>query len=211
MTHTSPVPLSALGEVALSPENQRRLDAAAATSGGPPLWRARKLAEARDLLALSQIAGRLTVQALDLDEALRVLLHLRVPVPCLDAQRRFEAAPLAVLGLTYRQEALRQQLPGYAFVQVLLPQNPWHANIAMDRGRPLCLGTQLPAGIRCKELVLMAYGALSMQTVQIDEMDVAGVLNVEAARWWQQNTHRIPLTRTPFLAAEGSLPGERGV
>jgi hypothetical protein len=207
MTSTRTVPLSALGEVALSPENQLRLDAAGAVSGGPPAWRARKRAEARDLLALSQIADRLTVQALDLGEALRVLLHLRVPVPCFDGQRRFEVAPLAVLGLTYPHEALRQQLPGYAFVQVLAPLNVWHANVAVDRGRPLCLGTQLPAGIRCKELVLMAYGALSMQTVQIDEADVAGVLNVEAARWWQQNVHRIPLTRTPFLADDGAAPG----
>src|SRR5438552_19147293 len=101
MTSTSTVPLSALGAVALSPENQQRLDTALAASGGRQAWRARKRAEARDLLALSQIAGRLTVQALDLGEALRVLLHLRVPVPCLDGRRRFEVAPLAVLGLTY--------------------------------------------------------------------------------------------------------------
>src|SRR5437870_3831889 len=119
MTPTNPVPLSALAEVALTPDNQRLLDTAAAAAGGPAAWRARKRAEARDLLALSQIAGRLVVQGLDLSEALRILLHLNVPVPCLDAERRFTVAPLAVLGLTYPHEALRQQLPGYAFLQVL--------------------------------------------------------------------------------------------
>jgi len=40
---------------------------------------------------------------------------------------------------------------------------------------------------------------LSMQTVMIDERDSAGVLNSAAAKWWQQNLNRIPLTREPFI------------
>jgi hypothetical protein len=38
-----------------------------------------------------------------------------------------------------------------------------------------------------------------MQTAQIDERDPGGVFNAEAARWWQANVHRIPLSREPFL------------
>ena len=38
----------------------------------------------------------------------------------------------------------------------------------------------------------MAHHALSMQTVTLDEMDPAGVMNGQAARWWQQNVRRIP-------------------
>jgi hypothetical protein len=72
--------------------------------------------------------------------------------------------------------------------------------------QPLCLGARLPAGIRVKELVLMAYGALSMQTVMIDELDPAGVLNPVAARWWQANTDRIPLSRAAFLSPEDEGP-----
>jgi len=194
--------LAALGEVALTAESQRLLDQAAAWSAGPPAWRRRKLAEARDLLALSQIAGRLQLMGLDLHAALRALLCMQVAVPCLpEPAGDLVIADQAVLGLTYPQEALRQQLPGYAFIQVLAPDHVWHANVA-TANRSLCLGQRLPAGIRVKELVLMAYGGLSMQTVQIDELDAAGVMNPGAAQWWQRNLHRVPLTRAAFLSSD---------
>jgi hypothetical protein len=199
----SPLPkdgLSALASVVLTPPNQAFLDQAAASCAGTFVFQNRKRAEARDLLAMAQISSRLQVQFLDLTEAFRALVVMQVPVPCLPAPGgELIIASEAVLGLTYPQEALRQQLPGYAFLQVLAPDTVWHANVAPDHVRPLCLGTRLPAGIRVKELILMAYGALSMQTVQIDERDAAGVLNPAAALWWQRNTHRIPLSRSPFL------------
>ncbi len=195
-----PAGLAALGDVALTADNQRLLDEAAATSAGPPAWRQRKHAEARDLLALTQLAGRFKVMGLDLREALRAMLWLQVPVPCLpDPAGDLIIADHAVLGLTYPPEAPRQQLPGYAFIQVLAPDHVWHANVAVAN-RSLCLGQRLPAGIPVKELILMAYGGLSMQTVQIYEMDSAGVMNVDAARWWQRNLQRVPLTRAAFLS-----------
>jgi hypothetical protein len=200
----APRGLAALPTVTLTPENQRLLDEARAAAGGTAMWKARKAAEARDLLALSQLAPRLLVQQLDLRESLRALLSLRVPVPCRlpGEDSMLVIGDQVLLGLTYPQEALRQQLPGYGFVQILAPLGVWHANVAYGPVQPLCLGAALPAGIRVKELVLMAYGALSLQTVQIDETDSAGVLNIEAARWWQLNVARIPLSRTPFLAPE---------
>ena len=63
---------------------------------------------------------------------------------------------------------------------------------------------QLPAGIPLKEIILMTYGALTMQTTQLDILDSAGVLNPFAADWWQRNTNRIPLSREPFLRSEVS-------
>lgn len=195
--------LAALAAVTLTAEHQRVLDEAMKGAGGPPVWRCRKQAEARDLLALTQIAPRLKVGWIDLTAALRVLLFLRVPVPCRPgAAGDLVIVPQAVLGLTYPQEALRQQLPGYSFLQVLSPGDVWHANVAFGPVRPLCLGAALPANVRAKELVLMAYGALSMQTVQIDEQDAAGVMNAQAAQWWQKNTARVPLSRAPFLSPD---------
>lgn len=195
--------LAALAQVTLSPENQRLLDEAMNGAGGPPPWKHRKHAEARDLMALSQIAQRLRVGSLDLTADLRALLLLRVPVPCRPGGvGELVIEPQAVLGLTYPQEALRQALPGYGFLQVLAPADVWHANVAFGPVRPLCLGAALPANVRVKELVLMAYGALSMQTVQIDEQDAAGVMNAAAALWWQNNTARVPLTRTAFLSPD---------
>jgi hypothetical protein len=195
--------LAALSQVPLDDTYQRMLDEAAALMEGSPMWRRRKMAEARDLLVLAQISQRLRIEMLDLGASLRAVLALRAPVACRpgeDGQLRLSDG--ALLGLTYAEEALRQPLPGYAFFQVLLPNDPWHANIPFGPIRPLCLGDRLPAGIRVKELILMAYGALTMQTVQIDEFDSVGVLNVEAARWWQRNMSHIPLTREPFLAVD---------
>jgi hypothetical protein len=190
----------------LSEVHQRLYNAALSHAGGSAVWRRRKGVEARELLLLAQRGDRLRVEMLDLAEALRAVLWLRVPVACRPTEPgRLPLAEFALLGLTYPEEALRSARPGYSFVQVLAPFQPWHANIALGPAQPLCLGASLPAGIRVKELVLMTYGALSMQTVQIDERDPAGVMNPEAARWWQQNLARIPLTREPFFA---SVSGE---
>jgi hypothetical protein len=38
-----------------------------------------------------------------------------------------------------------------------------------------------------------------MQTVMVDEADPAGVMNGEAALWWQQNMELAPLSRARFL------------
>src|SRR5437588_7146219 len=93
--------LRALSATTLNEHNRRLLEQAVLTAGGAPPWQRRKRAEARDLLALSQLASRLTVQLLDLREALRALLLLRVPVPCLpDANARLQVAPQAALALT---------------------------------------------------------------------------------------------------------------
>jgi hypothetical protein len=198
--------LAALAEVPLGDRYRHMLDEASAAAGGSPMWCRRKKAEARDLLALAQISGRLRVDMLDLGEALRALMWLRAPIPCQPGEGGgLRVADGALLGLTYPEEAIRQQLPGYAFVQILAPADPWHANVVKPPVRMLCLGPRLPAGVRVKELVLMAYGALTMQTVQFDEFGSIGVFNLEAARWWQQNQHLIPLTREPFLRAEDPI------
>ncbi len=201
--------LAALASLTLDDARRVVLEAAAARARGTASWRARKIAEARDLLALSQIAppGRLIVEALDLADELRALLALRVPVPCRPGEDgRLGIANLALLGLTYWQEAIRRPMPGFAFLHVLAPQGVWHPNAAPEHGQPLCLGALLPAGIPVKEIVLLAYGLLSMQSVMLDERDAAGVLNADAARWWQFNLDKIPLSRTPFLGEEGATP-----
>lgn len=202
----SPIPpggLAALAKVELDERGEAMLNSAGAEAGGPLPWRNRKKAEARDLLALCRIAPRLQIQQLDLRESLRALLFLRTPVPLRPGEHgEFFTGNYAVLGLTYPQEALSKQLPGFAFLEILAPENVWHANVSTYPVQRLCLGAQLPAGIRVKELVLMAYGALTMQTVQIDESDSAGVLNAEAAIWWQQNRARLPLSRVPFLGID---------
>lgn len=202
-TPISPAPsatLADLPQVRLTPQHQSLLDHAAGLCGGPPEWRNRKIAEAHDALALAQIANRMSVAQLDLFNDLRILIQLRVPVPVLpDPRQALQIAPLAVLGIVYRFSTIGHAEPGYSFVQILAPAPVWHANVSLQLGQMLCLGPLLPAGIPLKEIILMTYGALSMQTVQLDALDPAGVLNPIAADWWQRNLNLIPLSREPFL------------
>ena len=74
--------LADLAKVQLDASRLERLDRTAKYSGGPPAIRARKKAEAHDLLAMTQIASRLKVVDLDLSYSLRTVIHLRGPVPC---------------------------------------------------------------------------------------------------------------------------------
>ena len=193
--------LRGLADVTLNERNQRMLDEASRANGGDPAWRARKREEARDLLALSQIAPpeRLAVQMLDLRMSLRALLNLRVPVPCRPSENNdLHVADRALIGLVYPREVLRQSLPGPSFIQILEPRRVWHANVAPGE-QTLCLGIALPCNVPAREIVLMAYDALAMKTYQVDEYDEAGVYNVQAARWWAANLHRLPLSSRAFL------------
>jgi hypothetical protein len=193
--------LRGLDRVTLSVPNQRMLDAVSGANGGDPAWRVRKRHEARDLLALSQIAppDRLAVQMLDLRTRLRARLKIKVPVACRpDGTGDLHVADHALLGLVYPREVLHRSLPGASFVQILQPRRVWNANVAPGE-QALCLAVALPCNIPAREIVVMAYDALAMLTYQVDEFDEAGVFNVEAARWWAANLHRLPLTTSAFL------------
>lgn len=202
LTKKSPPTLHTLGQITLHPLSQARLNEASATAGGDPSWRARKIAEGQQLLALGQLAPeRIRILDLDLRSHFRAVMMLNVPVPCQpEADGRLVVIPAALLGLDYAPEAVREPLPGYAFFTVIQPHGVWHANVSASN-QALCLGASLAAGIRVRSLIQMAYGALSMQTTQIDPGDSAGVMNNEAAAWWQQNFDRVPLSRDPFLPA----------
>lgn len=209
--HTPPPrSLRALGEEVLNARNQKLLEDALKRNAGDPPWRKVKEAEALDLLRLSQLAppGRLRVEMLDLGRNLRSIITMRVPVACRpDAEGRLRVADFAVLGLTYPRDVIQQRLPGMAFVQILQPHGVWHANVG-SVGQPLCLGANLPVGLPIVELVLMCYGALTLQTVMLDVRDPAGVLNGDAARWWLQNPDLIPLSATPFLRPDPPKQGD---
>ena len=171
--------------------------------GGPLALRHRMGAEAHDLLALGRLSGRIHTHWLDLSVGLRAKVEMETPVPCLpDPAGELQVAPRAVLGLIYPPEAMLLPLPGYAFVRILQPRAVWHSAISQDVNQALCLGSSLPAGIPLREILLMTWGALTLQTTQLDILDPAGVLNPAAADWWLRNPHKIPLSREPFLRNE---------
>ncbi len=205
--------LNRLGEVTLRSDLQRMMDRAAASAGGDPLWRARKLAEGRDLLALSQVCppGRMVVQTLDLHDDLRAAVSLRVPVPLSPGpDGRLRTADHALVGLVYPRALIAQPVPGTSLACLLWPAHEaFHPNIATQRGQALCFGTQVPVGFPARELVLGAYALLGLQNVMLDPEDPAGVLNERAATWWQARQDLIPLTKTPFFGEDADYePGE---
>jgi hypothetical protein len=195
-----PPRLAALDRVVLSDSRKRLHEEALRDCAGSMAWRKRKEAEARDLLALSEITSRFEVGFLDLRESLRAMAVLHAPVPlCPDGQGKLRIAPFALLGITYPEEAVRRPLPGYGSVQLLQPSGVFHPNGHPQSPQLLCLGAALPVSIQLKEIVLMSYALLTLQTVMLDEMDPAGVMNREAARYFQERMHLVPLTREPFL------------
>lgn len=197
--------LSSLPEVALDSRNQAIFEAAERTCGAPRVYRQRLLTEVREMLALCQLAGRLQVLWLDLSVGLRAKLSLEAPVPCRpDPAGPLQVAQCALLGLLYPAEAIVTPMPGYAFVRILAPRPVWLGCVSADANQILCLGTWLPAGTKVTDIILMTYGALSMQSTLLDVGDPAGVANAAAAVWWQcpANACRIPLSRDPFLRNE---------
>ena len=203
---TTPRPgsgLASLDRIALSPANEHRLAKAAASMQGVHPWPARKQAEARQLLALEQLAGpsRMRVLELDLEQDLRATIWLDAPVAMTpDANGVARIRRGAVVGIVYPRVILSMPLPGYALVSLVEPAvGVYYPNVGAGRGQRMCLGAQIPVGIPVSELAIAAWGLLSMQTVQLDADDRNGVMNLAAAEHWLANRDRIPLTNESFL------------
>jgi hypothetical protein len=195
--------LGALAGVELNAHHGAMLAAARAACGGSKPWRCRKIAEARDVLALAQLSGRLLVFGIDLATDLRLHCLMRVAVPLLpDPAKPPRVGDTAQLGIVYREAGMFTAQPGYSFVQILAPHPVWHPNVSPDFHQILCLGPRLAAGIPLREIILMTYGALTMMTVQLDPANSAGLLNPASAALFQRNTKLIPLSREPFLRPE---------
>jgi hypothetical protein len=193
--------LTQLARVPLDAHHARLLQLAKATCGGPPAWRSRKGMEGHDVLALAQVTRRITVLALDLREAMRIHFLMRAPVPCLpDPAGELQVGSCAELGLCYPESAVVEPQPGYNFIFLLHPIPAWHPNIAPPASdQRICLGPQLPAATRLREIIFLTYQALTLAAAQFNPLDPAGVMNGAAAEWYQRNPDRIPLTREPFI------------
>ena len=123
--------LTALNKVTLSDRNQKILEKALSSCGGATAWKKRKQAEARDLLALAQVSGRMSVKEIDISATLRAVVYLEVPVPQLiDGQGELKIAEGAIIGLMYREEAVVLPQSGFSYIQILSPNHIWHANVS---------------------------------------------------------------------------------
>jgi len=206
-----PYGLSDLRRVELTWQQRKGLNAANADSQGPPEWRARKLVEATDVLALSQIAARMQVLALDMRTELKFMIRLRCPVPCKSpASDDIAVAPYADIAIRYPEEILRGPLPGYALIQIVAPRWVWLPNSSFDVAQRVCLGVSIARNFPLKEVILACHAVLTLQAITLDSRDVAGLMNQAACTWWRANTHRIPLSRVPFLGDEDENRNEHG-
>jgi hypothetical protein len=189
-----------MAAVTLDQQHQRIMDFAAATCRGPAEWQNRKRIEAHSVLALDQISHRFHVEWIDLFDAMRVSLLMKVPVPCLpNPTQPVQIQSQARLALTYRRESIFIPQPGYSAINILWPPFVFHSNVAFDPRQPLCLGARLSANLPATELLVQSYLAISLQTVSLDILDSAGLLNPAAADYWGRNLDRIPLSREPFV------------
>ncbi len=198
------IDLHALSTVPLTGAHQSMLNFARSACGGSGPWQQRKISDVRDLLALAQVSRRFSVLWIDLLADIHLLIDMAAAVPCLpDVSGPLRMACGARLGIRYPQEALFESQPGAAFVQVLDPCFVWHPNVryatSINQPVPLCLAPQFVAGTLLTEVVILSYLALTMQAGLSDPSDPAGVLNFEAARYYQKANIPIPLSREPFV------------
>lgn len=205
MTRESPrAPgLGSLDQITLTAADEHMLAVAAASMQGVAPWPDRKLSEARQLLALGQLAGskRMQVRELNLEQDLRAKVWFDVPVAMTpDSTGALRIEQGAVVGIIYPRVILSMPLPGYALTSLLEPESgAFYPNLGSSRGQRMCLGAQLPVGIPVVELAIGAWSLLAMQTVMMDAGDPAGVMHMAASEYWQANRDRMPLTRESFL------------
>ena len=191
--------LSTLHQVPLPEARANFLEAACGEIQGSPTWRARKRAEARDLLALETIASRFEVVALDLATELLAIVRMQVTVPCMPSDGQLVVVGQVDLALRYPEKILHGPLPGYALVQVPMPRRVFHPNISDDAVQALCLGANIPQGFPLREALLGSYAALTLQALTLNREDSAGVMNQAALAYWCEHTDRIPLSKAAFL------------
>ncbi|NNC87239.1 MAG: hypothetical protein HKN82_02125 [Akkermansiaceae bacterium] len=201
--------LADLSGVTLDATHQKVADMARRGNAGTAAFQAWKNHALTDFLALSQVSGRIRTVMASLVGPLRLVFYLRAPVPTLpDPDGDLVVADSALLALNYEEPVLHQRPDGASLMAVIEPAKVWLPNVgsadgiptSLSFGQPICLGA-VAAGIEVKELILQSFTALTMQTIQPDPAHPAGVMNIEAARWFQdpRNARHIPLTREGFL------------
>lgn len=135
------------------------------------------------------------VQLLDLNFSgdLNLVYGVRMPVPLWPVDGKLQLGSSAVFHLQFREEWRWEAPAGWEPLGLFNPQGPFHPNMAPAMRGAICLGT-LPPGVSLKELVLLGYYALSLQSAVLDESDPHGVLNPQACEYYRNHPEYLPLT-----------------
>jgi hypothetical protein len=191
MQHETPLPADLDGRQA----RHRQLFAKAAERiGGRLPWRKWKQQEADDLVALAHKAARMEVLELDLRADFVCVYRVRMPVPRAPVGGELQIGREAIFHLVYQEPWLWEGPRGWDPLGVLFPPDLFHPEARPAVRGALCLGL-LPPGTRTTEIVLLGYYMLSLQAVQLNELDPNGVLNAEACDYFRSHPQYVPLTR----------------
>ena len=131
----------------------------------------------------------------DLDAVYRI----QMPVPRWPVDGQLQLAATAIFHLHFEERWCRESPAGWMPLSLLEPTDPFAPNMAPGRRGATCLGENLPPGILVREIVLLGYHAVALQTCQLDESDPAGVLNLEACDYFRRHPEYLPLTHAGLL------------
>ena len=131
---------------------------------------------------------------------MRLVYGLLMPVPRRPNNGRLVVGDRAVFHSVY-QERWRVESPaGWQPLGLLHPSlDVFHPNMKPSIQGAICLGRKLPPGIPVKEIILLGFAALSLQTCTLDETDPNGVVNGVACEYFRQHEEYMPLTLAGFF------------
>lgn len=174
------------------------LEQARQYNSGNRAWRQWKLHAAEELLQLTAQTDRMQLLDLSLAGDFRAIYRIRMPVPRCPVNGRLAIADEAIFHLHYLEEWRVESPPPWAIIGLLEPPDFFHPNSAIALRGALCLGA-IPAGVSPKEIALMGYSTVALQSVQLNESDPAGVLNLEACEYYRNHPEYMPLTPLGLL------------
>lgn len=173
---------------------ERIFQEALAKVGGRRAWKTWKEEAAADLRDLTCKAARLDPIGLDLRGDLTFVYRIRMPVPRWPVDGRLRIGHEATFHLVYQESWLWESPAGWEPLGLLSPPDPFHPQAKPAVRGALCLGTLQP-GTLPTEIVMLGYYMLSLQAIQLNELDPNGVLNAEACDYFRNHAEYIPLTR----------------
>lgn len=170
------------------------LEQALAGNAGCREWREFKAEQARELQKLCAQSPRMTLLHLDLTGDFSAVYGIAMPVPCRPQGDRLQIANRAVFHLRYAEEWRWQPPAGFEPLGVLDPIDLFGPNMISAPQGGVCLG-RIPAGITVREIALLGYFAVTLQTYQLNEIDPQGILNPVACEFFRAHQEWLPLTR----------------
>ena len=176
------------------------LQSALADNVGRREWREYKAEQARELVDLCVRSPRMTLLGLDLTGDFGAVYGIVMPVPCRPQGDRLRLAQHAVFHLRYAEEWRWQPPAGYEPLGVLDPMDLFGPNMVAAPAGGVCLG-RIPAGIPVREIALLGYFAVTLQTHQLNEIDPQGILNPAACEYFRAHPEWLPLTHAGLFDA----------